>query len=244
MCLYLLPVPWLHPSCLLWRFVFEKDTMWTLDIDTHTHTNTHTHTHCDMDIYFCCFSVWICYQQSYYYCHHRRHFFFVCLFVFPRASIHSWLLVYFVVWAAFRRRLQVKKKKSRQLPQQQKLDCWVCTLGRGAVDRGGQQRAGCAHLHFLWLTFGPRQVFSHIPNSLPLPSPAPNVLTAALLLLLFFFSLFFFYTHHLPADYKHLLIAHRYCSVLFLFPFFSLCYAVEIIKKNISRSVRKWRLFQ
>lgn len=87
----------------------------------------------------------------------------------------------------------------------------------GSVGRGGQQRAGCAHLHFLWLTFGPRQVFSHIPNPpLPPPSPAPHVLTAALLLLLFFI----FFTHHLPADYKLLLIAHRYCSVLFLFPFF------------------------
>ena len=237
--MYLLPVPWLHPSCLLWRFVFEKDTMWTLDIDTHTHTNTHTHT--VIWIYTFVVSVSESVTSSLIITVIIAAIFF-CLFVCFSQSFHSFMTVgVFCSLSCLQEEVTGEKKKIKTVTTAAEARLLSLHFGTGSGGQGGSTTSWLCTFTFPVTDFWtPASVFTYsqlppsaitrskCPDCSPPPPPPP--------LLLFFI---FFYTHHLPADYKLLLIAHRYCSVLFLFPFFSLCYAVEIIKKNISRSVRK-----
>lgn len=169
---------WLHPSCLLWRFVF-KDTMWTLDI----------HTHCDMDIYFCCFRGLNLLPPV---------LLLLILLLLPVSSFPlraSITLEYFVVSAALGgghrcptppSKKQKKKTVLRQLLQQKVFSkCWVCTLGRVCVrECVGYRRAGCAHFCSLGASVTAPVLVLLFHHRLPSPTPEVKVLQTHTSLLL------------------------------------------------------------
>lgn len=188
-----------------------KDTMWTLDI------HTHTHTHCDIYGYI---------------------FFFVSGSEFVTTSLIIAsalpLLLGICSFSCLRREPDYRCPQNQDSYYGRRFNCSVCTLGWGCVLGGGYQLAGCAHLVFLSLTFGPQQVFGKLPT--PTTSNVGAWVTATLL---YFFSLFTHH-HHLPVHFKVLQthtnllsIVHRYCSFFYFcyfFCFLFFCYADEIKK--------------
>lgn len=188
--------------------VFVSKTLCGRWIFTHTHTHTVI-----MDIYFCCFKVWICYHQSYY-----------RLFCFSQSFHYCGV---FVVSAALGRDTGYRCPKitTEGILKNAEFALW---------DRGW--------LPTSWLcTFRLSVTDFWTPASVFTKSPTPQCrcfsdCNSPLL------------HHHLPEIHsrscRHTLLLILHSSVLFLFPFiFFICYADEIIKKNISRSVRKWCLF-
>lgn len=180
-----------------------KDTMWTLDI--------HTHTVIYMDISFSLFQALNLLPP---------------VLLSPQCFHYCWV---FVVSAALGGNQITGAPKIKTVTTAEdstvEFALWdggVCVEGRGAY-----QLAGCAHLVFLSLTFGPQQVFGKLPT--PTTSNVGASVTATLL---YSFSLFtHHHHHHLPVHltvlqtHTNLLsIVHRYCFFFFLnFCFFLLC---------------------
>lgn len=96
----------------------------------------------------------------------------------------------------------------------------VCVGGWLGAGGGSYQLAGCAHLVFLSLTFGPRQVFEKFPTP-PLTTTSSNV--AALVTATLFHPLLHpsLTPHHLMQTLTNpSVIAHRFCCFCFVFLFF------------------------
>lgn len=127
MCLYLSPVQWLHPSCLLWRFVWKTLCgRWIF-----------THTHCDI------------YGYIFFFVSGSE---FVTTSLIIASALP--LLLGICSFSCLRREPDYRCPQNQDSYYGRRFNCSVCTLGWGCVLGGGYQLAGCAHLVFLSLTFG------------------------------------------------------------------------------------------